>query len=113
MFLFFYNRRFNEVDNSLSIIFNFGACTTFYNVLYKTSYACNMSVSFTVLMDLTKVIFVLYAYSVNMYCIPLLMVTGKISVKSVHTFLVSGSMVPWLASTATEDHCYMPVAWHI
>ena len=22
-------------------------------------------------------------------------------------------MVPWLASTATEDHCYMPVAWHI
>ena len=23
------------------------------------------------------------------------------------------NMVLWLASTATEDHCYMPVAWHI
>ena len=23
------------------------------------------------------------------------------------------SMVLWLSSTATEDHCYMPVVWHI
>ena len=22
-------------------------------------------------------------------------------------------MVLWLASTATEDHCHMPVSWHI
>ena len=29
----------------------------------------------------------------------------------VHNILTT--MVPWLASTATEDHCYMPVAWHI
>ena len=26
---------------------------------------------------------------------------------------IDKSMVLWLASTATEDHCYMPVAWHI
>ena len=27
--------------------------------------------------------------------------------------LIQGFMVLWLASTATEDHCYMPVALHV
>ena len=32
---------------------------------------------------------------------------------SVYVFFRQDGMVLWLASTATEDHCYMPVAWHI
>ena len=84
----------NAAGASLSIIFNFGACPPFSNVSYKTSYARNMYVSILVLMVSTKISFVSYTYSINMYCIPLLLVTGKCPVKSVHTFPVTGSARP-------------------
>ena len=50
--------RFKAVDASFTTMINFGACPTFSNVLYKTSYACNMSVSLLVLMGSTKISFV-------------------------------------------------------
>ena len=34
-------------------------------------------------------------------------------VEFVSTFYNDKSMVLWLARTSTEDHCRMPVAWHI
>ena len=92
--LIFCSGRFNAVYASLSIMFNSGVCPTFYNVSDKTSYARNMSASLLFLMVSAKISFVSYAYSINMYCIPLSMVTGKRPVKYVYTFPVSGSVWP-------------------
>ena len=78
---------------------NFGACPVFYNVSYKTSYAHNMSESLFVLIGSTKTVFVSYKYSINIYCIPLLLVTGKLPVKSVYIFPVSGFANPIDANT--------------
>ena len=47
----------------------------------------------------TKIAFVSYVYSINMYCIPLLLVTVKHPVKSVHIFPVSGFASPIAANT--------------
>ena len=85
----FYNSHFNAADASFYIVFNFGACPTVSNVSYKTSYARNMSVSILVLMSHTKILLVSYAYSISMYCIPLLLVNGKHIVRYVYNFLVS------------------------
>ena len=52
--LLFCNIRFNAADDPLSIMFHFVACPAFAYVLYKTSYACNMSASLLVLMGSTK-----------------------------------------------------------
>ena len=93
-FLLFCNSHFNAVDASLSIMFNFGACPEFSNISYNTSYICNMSASLLVLMGSTKITFVSYLYSINMYCILLLLVTGKLTVKYVYTFPVSGFASP-------------------
>ena len=35
------------------------------------------------------------------------------SSENIQYFCTQLCMVLWLASTATEEHCYMPVAWHI
>ena len=66
---------------------------------YKTAYVRNMSASLLVLMGSTKISFVSYAYSITIYCIPLLMVTGKLPVKSVYTFPVSGFARPIVENT--------------
>ena len=65
-----------------------GACTTFSIVFYKTSYERNMSTSLIILMGSTKITFVSYTYSFNMYYIHLLFVTGIRPVKSVYVFSV-------------------------
>ena len=88
--ILFLNSQYNSVDASLSIMFNICACPTFSNASYKTS--------LLVLIGSTKIISVSYAYNINMYCIPLLLVTGKRPVKSVYILIVSG-----LASTIAED----------
>ena len=92
--LLFYNSRFHANHASLSIMFNFGAYPAFSNVSYKISYERNMSVSLLVFMGSIKIVFVSYSYSINMYCIPLLILTGKRPVKYVYTFPVSGSARP-------------------
>ena len=97
--LFLLNNAFNTVDASLYIMFNVGACTAFYNVSYKTSYERNMSASILVLIGCTKTEFLLYAYSINMYCITLLLVTGKHPVKYVYIFPVFGFASPIAANT--------------
>ena len=53
-----------------------------------------MSASIFVFMGYTKIVFVSYTYSINTYWIPLLLVTGKHTVKHVYTFTVSGSARP-------------------
>ena len=58
-----------------------------------------MSVSLPVLIGSTKIAFVSYAYIINKYCIPLLLVTWKRPVKSVHIFIVSGFSNPIAANT--------------
>ena len=43
-------------------------------------------------------------------------ISVQIDANSVHSNdndITTNMMVLWLASTATEDRCYMPVAWHI
>ena len=87
---YFLYQSLNAVDASLYIMFNFGACPEFSNVSYNKSYFRNMSASLLVLMGSTKISFVSYAYSTNMYWIPLSLVTGKRPVKYVYTFPVSG-----------------------
>ena len=64
---------------------------------YKTSYSCNMSES--LLFFSTKILIVSYVYSINMYYIPLLLVTGKLPVKSMYIFPVSGFASPIYANT--------------
>ena len=53
-----------------------------------------MSISLLIFMGSIKIGFVSYAYSINMYCILLLLVTGKRKVKSVYNFTVSGFSRP-------------------
>ena len=65
--IIFCNSSFNNVDASLSIMFNFSACPEFFNVSYKTFYTCNISASLLVLVGTTKMAYVSYAYSINMY----------------------------------------------
>ena len=89
--LFFVNSRFNDVDASFSIIFNFVACPAFSNVYYKISYARNISASLLVLMGFTKIEFLSYAYNINMYCIIQSLVNGNLPVNFVYTFPISGS----------------------
>ena len=97
--LLFCNSSSNAVDYSLYIIFNFGECPTFSYVSYKTLYACNMSVSLIDLMGSPKNSCVSYVYSINMYWIYLLLVNGKLPVKSVETLPVSGSSRPIVTNT--------------
>ena len=58
-----------------------------------------MSTSLLVLMGSTKIAFVSYVYSINMYCISLLLVNGKHLVKSIYTFPVSGFARPIAENT--------------
>ena len=53
--LSFCKSNLNSVDNSLSKTYNFGACPAFFNLSYKTSYACNMSVSLLAFMGSTNI----------------------------------------------------------
>ena len=87
----FCNSCFNFVDASFFIVFNFGAFTEFSHMSYTMLYARNMSVSLLVLLGYANISFLSYAYSINIYCIPLLLVNGKCSVKYVYNFLVLGS----------------------
>ena len=80
-------------------MFNCGVYPAFSNVSYKTSYACNMSASLLVLVGYTKTSFVSYAYGINIYYIPLLLVTGKRPVKSMYILLVLGFANPVAANT--------------
>ena len=57
----FYNSHFNAADASLYIMSNFGACSAFSNVPYKTSYARNMFASLLVFVGSTKIVFFSYA----------------------------------------------------
>ena len=50
-----------------------------------------MSVSLLHFMGYTIIEFVSYAYNINMYYIPQLLVNGKGTVNSVYTFPISGS----------------------
>ena len=100
----FCDKRFNAVDAILYIMFKFETCPAFYNVYYKTSYACNISASLLVLIGSTKIEVVSYAYSINIYCIPLLLVTVKCPVKYVYILTVScfantiATNIQWLFS---------------
>ena len=87
--IIFCDNCFNDFDHSLPIIFNLGACTTFYNVSYKTSYVRNMYASLLVLIGSTKIVFVSYVYNINMCFISLLLVIGKPPVKYVCIYPVS------------------------
>ena len=58
-----------------------------------------MSASLLVFIGSTKIAFVSYAYSINIYCVPLLLVTGKNPVKSVYIFPVSGFSNPIAENT--------------
>ena len=80
-------------------MFNLGACPEFSNFLYKTSYVHNMSVSLLVLIGPAAIVFVSYAYSINMYCIHLLLLTGKHPFKYLYTLPVSGFDIPIAANT--------------
>ena len=82
------NSRFNSVDASFYIMFDFCACPTFYNVSYKKFYARNMFASLLVLMGSKNISFVSYAYSINIYLITPLLVNGGLPVKYVYTFQV-------------------------
>ena len=52
---FFCNIHFKAEDASFSIMFNFGTCPAFSNVLYETYYAHNIYVSLLVLVGSTKI----------------------------------------------------------
>ena len=80
-------------------MFNFGAYPKIFNVSYKASYARNMYESLLVLVGSTKIVILSYAYSIHMYCIPLLLATGKLPFKYVYTFPVSGFASPIASNT--------------
>ena len=88
---YFLQQSLNAVDASLSIMFNFDACPAFYNVLYKTSYAFKMSVSLLLLMGNTIISYVSYACTISICCIPILLITGMLTFKSLYAFTVSVS----------------------
>ena len=68
-----------------------------------------MSATIIVLIGFTRIAFVSYAYSINIYYIPLLVVTGKRPVKYVYILPVSG----FAYTIASNSQIFVTLFWEL